>query len=146
MAPNGRSCASNSTKDAGALSMKNKTRSNTRSMFTVMVPTINSARWIHHLHHYYVRIGVDPLYCIDSRTRDGTAEVLSHEGARWVMVASEHPRVESLIKSFQNIVSTPWILRVDDDECPSQSLMEWVRKQNGQLAEDAVSFCRKWLR
>lgn len=36
-------------------------------------------------------------------------------------------RVESLIANFKDLVDTPWILRVDDDECPSKEVLDWIR-------------------
>jgi hypothetical protein len=114
--------------------------------FTVVIPTINSERWISHLHRYYQSIGVDPLYCIDRRTRDNTCNIISSLGARHAMVTGKEPRIESLILSFKNIVTTPWILRIDDDECPSKMLVDWIRGRGCEFSEDVVAFSRKWLR
>ena len=80
--------------------------------FTVIVPTISSARWIADLHRYYQSIRVDPLYCIDTRSQDDTAMILASIGARTARVSSSHPRVEGLVVSFKDIVQTPWILRI----------------------------------
>ena len=113
--------------------------------FTVVVPTINSARWIGRLHEYYQAIDVDPLYCVDTRTEDHTAGVLEDCKARRAFVTGKHRRVESLLAELHLHVNSEWILRVDDDECPSAEAMAWIRETRCDFAADTVSFPRKWL-
>jgi hypothetical protein len=113
--------------------------------FTVVVPTINSARWIADLHHYYDSIGVDPFYCIDSRTYDNTAGILAGLGARHDFVSGEQPWVESLIVHLKGLIDTRWIFRIDDDECPSSEAIAWIRWSRCEFEDNVVSFPRKWL-
>ena len=115
------------------------------TQFTVVVPTINSARWIANLHHYYDSIGVDPFYCIDSRTQDNTAAILDGLGARHAFVIGGQPWVESLIVNLRGLVDTPWILRIDDDECPSKEAIAWIRSTRCEFVDNVVAFARKWL-
>lgn len=114
--------------------------------FTVVVPTINSARWIADLHRYYSSIDVEPLYCVDSRSRDDTWAILQEVGARTISVASELRRVEALIVQLKDRVDTPWILRVDDDECPSAELIAWIRSRRIRWTHDVIAIVRRWLR
>jgi glycosyltransferase involved in cell wall biosynthesis len=114
--------------------------------FTVVVPTINSAEWIAALHAYYQTIGVSPLYCVDRNSTDDTESVLSEIDARVALVSPEMPRVESMIEGFGRLVDTPWILRLDDDECPSAALIHWIRSRRCEFPDDVVAFARKWLR
>jgi hypothetical protein len=110
---------------------------------TVVVPTRNSARWIAHIHQYYLKIGVAPLYCVDARSSDDTASILSRLGARTETIVADANHVEALLPLISEVVETPWILRIDDDECPSRNLIRWVRRGgfSGQ-----VGIRRLWLR
>lgn len=117
-----------------------------RDRFTVVVPTLDSAGWIESLHAYYRSIDVDPLYCVDTRSQDETATILAEIGARTAAVSSEAPRVEALVVHFKDLVETPWILRVDDDECPSAELVAWIRQTRCRFLRNAVAIPRRWLR
>jgi hypothetical protein len=71
---------------------------------------------------------------------------LKQANARVAMVSSEAPRVEDLIEKFKALVNTPWILRIDDDECPSRELVEWIMASGCDFDQESVSFPRRWLR
>jgi hypothetical protein len=118
----------------------------TRSDFTVVIPTLNSEKWIASLHDYYATVGLEPLYCLDDKTCDDTAGILTSLGARFTVVGTAIPRVEALVASFKDLVDTPWILRIDDDECPSRYMVEWLRAGSYRTMEPVVSFPRRWLR
>jgi hypothetical protein len=55
--------------------------------------------------------------------------------------------VEPLIAKIATHVETSWILRIDDDECPSGELLEWVTQaiQRPFLKDKVVGFSRRWL-
>jgi len=96
------------------------------TQLTLVVPTINSEKWIQHLIEFYQGIGVRPLYAVDSRTTDGTREILAVKGQNWVEVTSEAARVEALLPAILQKIDTPWVLRLDDDELPSPELLRFA--------------------
>lgn len=111
----------------------------------LIVPTFNSARWILILLDRYRALGLEPLYCVDSRSTDMTEELLRASGADVKVVSFEPPRVEALVPQLADMTTDPWILRMDDDEIPSLEMVEWIA---GDFSHSCacVGFVRRYLR
>ena len=112
---------------------------------TPVVVTCNSARWIAAIHEYYRNCGLAPLFVVDSRSDDRTVAVLSERGAHYVLVRNGECRVEGLVGLIRDHVRTDWIIRFDDDECPSAELVAWLRRRSDG-GGDAAGFVRRWVR
>lgn len=94
----------------------------------VVVPTIDSEPWIQSVIDFYARIGLRPLYAVDSHTRDATRTLLEQAGQTWVEVSGDAPRVEALMLDVVKRIDAPWILRLDDDELPSPGLLKFCEE------------------
>ena len=95
--------------------------------FEVIIPTRDSARWIGIFLDAYRKAGIEPLYIVDTRTKDSTREILLAKGANVVPFAPHDDFVESgMIEFGARHASAKWILRVDDDEFPSRALLRWI--------------------
>lgn len=92
---------------------------------TLVVPTIDSEPWIQAVIDFYDTIGWRPLYAVDSRTQDATRAVLDRAAQTWIEVSADAPRVEALMPEIVKRISTPWVLRLDDDELPSPGLLKF---------------------
>jgi hypothetical protein len=113
-----------------------------RQDLTVVVPTRNSSRWIAHIHAYYQKLGISPLYCVHSKSSDNTEAVLSRLGAIIERLEADANHLEPMLPMIRDMAGTPWVLRIDDDECPSRSLLNWISHHR----KGEVGFRRLWLR
>ena len=111
----------------------------------LVVPTINSSRWIEPLVAAYRDAGALPLL-VDRQSADGTLQAIARAGGRAIGVDLAAPRVETLIPQIRNFVRSGWVLRVDDDEYPSSGLFEWLRGAEPRADVDSVAIQRRWLR
>ncbi|MFY9656452.1 MAG: glycosyltransferase family 2 protein [Methylocystis sp.] len=95
--------------------------------YRVVIPTRDSAAWIGHVHEAYRRIGVEPLYIVDTRSSDGTSELLRSLKGDSIPFTPHGDIVEAgMIEFGAKAAGTEWVLRLDDDEFPSRRLLEWA--------------------
>jgi hypothetical protein len=111
--------------------------------YRVVVPTRDSAGWIGAFHDAYRRLGVDPLYLFDRRSRDGTRAILRDLGAEVMPVTPSHDRVEAMLPATLSLASGDWIVRFDDDELPSAALLAWLDRHLGTVSEPCLALSRR---
>jgi glycosyltransferase involved in cell wall biosynthesis len=93
----------------------------------VCIPTRDSARWIGVFLAEYRRLGVEPLYIVDSRSKDETLAILQGRGAETAVITPRGDFVEAgMIEAACAASNSEWILRMDDDELPSAALLRWI--------------------
>lgn len=97
--------------------------------FSVVIPTRDNAAWLPIFLKAYRSIGVEPLYIVDQRSIDDTAAVLRREGARFVEFRPSGDYAEAMIECGSRHAEQDWILRMDDDEFPSQRMLAWIEHQ-----------------
>lgn len=98
------------------------------SHVTIFIPTRDSGRWIGVFLDEYRKLGIDPLYIVDNRTIDDTVEILKSKGARLHIFTPSADFVEAGMIAFAcQKTPTPWSLRFDDDEFPSQNLLRSLK-------------------
>ena len=129
-----------------SLRTSRKALKNFDSRIAVVIPTVNSARWLGHVIDYYRNIDLKVIFAVDTRTSDGTTSLLSAKGSKFVMVRGQHPRVESLIGEIVAKVDAEWILRIDDDELPSPGMLRWADKVIGAATPTTWGFPRVYCR
>jgi hypothetical protein len=112
-------------------------------LYRIVVPTRDSARWVGLLYRQYRAMGVQPLYLVDSRSTDGTAELLRGLGAELHMVSPTENRVEGMLETTRALVEAEWVIRFDDDEMPSTALLEWLRRELPRVAASSIAFSRR---
>jgi glycosyltransferase involved in cell wall biosynthesis len=97
--------------------------------YRVIIPTRDSARRIGQVLDAYRRIGVEPLYIVDARSSDGTLKLLQDLGSSCIPFTPHGVIAEAgMIEFGSRAAGTEWVLRMDDDEFPSQKLLDWVAK------------------
>jgi hypothetical protein len=112
--------------------------------FKLVIPTRDSARWIGQALNAYRRIGVEPLYVVDTRSRDGTLEVLQDMKADCVPFTPHGDVVEAgMIEFGSKAAGSEWVLRMDDDEFPSQKLLDWVAEVGARSPEPFWGISRR---
>ena len=129
-----------------SLRSSRKALKNFNSRIAVVIPTVNSARWLGHVIDYYQNIDLKVVFAVDTRTSDKTTSLLSAKGSKYVLVRGKHPRVESLIGEIMAKIDAEWIIRIDDDELPSPGMLRWVDKVIGTRAHATWGFPRVYCR
>jgi glycosyltransferase involved in cell wall biosynthesis len=110
---------------------------------TIIVPTINSARYIDVMMQFYKReICVPVTLFIDSKTTDNTWNIAESIAHKVVSAPNRHTRVGEIIEAMSGMCPTSWVLRLDDDELPSSGMMKFVHKAIQTDVADAYSFRR----
>ena len=107
------------------------------------IPTRNSAKWILPFVRAYQRLGINPVYLVDSRSSDATEAMLRDASMRVEKVTPSADRVEAIMSLIPEFCRTSWALRLDDDELPSRSLLNWLESDLKAVKEDAVSLSRR---
>ena len=110
---------------------------------TVIVPTINSGAYIDLVLSCYAQELVVPVTVfVDNKSEDDTLNVAMTHADRAVVIRNEHTRVGEIIEAMSRQCTTPWVLRIDDDELPSVAMMDFVRDAIRTDAVDAYCFPR----
>ena len=113
--------------------------------FDLLIPTRDSALWLPVFLDRYRAIGVDPLYVVDTRSRDDTLKILEERGVNFVCFTPKGNFAEDgMIEYGVNHSQAQWILRIDDDEFVPRSLLSWVQEEIEISNCDAYSIsCRE---
>ncbi len=112
----------------------------------IIVPVCNAERWIGVILDAYDGMGLRPLFILDTRSADRTAEILAVRRARVLPATGRHARVESLLYGVVPRLRSRWLLRLDDDELPSHALLAWVAGNLRALPTSVAGFPRQWVR
>jgi glycosyltransferase involved in cell wall biosynthesis len=96
---------------------------------TVAIPTINSARYLDIILGFYQANGIPVTVFVDDQTADDTFKVAASLGANTVWLPNARGLfAEALVEQISERCSTPWILRIDDDELPTIEMLAFVRQ------------------
>jgi len=113
---------------------------------TTYIPTRNSAEWIGVFLKAYRELGVEPLYVVDVRSTDSTAEILKEQGAKVLLFQPDHDFAEAGMVEFASFAAgTPWVLRMDDDEFPSRALLRAIPRAIKTTLNDGFLISRQEL-
>jgi hypothetical protein len=97
--------------------------------YEIFIPTRDSSRWISHILYFYKKHGLSPLFIVDARTIDDTRALISDAGFSYLeyMPRGDFPEAGMIEFGAANC-RTNWVLRLDDDEFPSQNLLIWIEE------------------
>ncbi len=115
-----------------------------QSWFSVVIPTRNSAGWIETLIDLYRSNGIRPIVLFDERSNDATGAILERSGLTVHKVAA-FPFTEAIVKVAAEIVSTPWVLWMHDDEFPSEGLIRRLVGPPPPEEAQSVAIQRRWV-
>ena len=111
-----------------------------------MIPTRDSARWIGQFLDAYRELGVEPFYIFDMRSVDDTRRILEHRDAKVIEYRPRGNHVEAgMIEFGSKRAGTEWILRLDDDEFPSQALLQWIERHGVRSVNHGWGLSRREL-
>ena len=76
---------------------------------------------------FYRQHNVAPLFVVDARTIDNTRELIAAAGFSYLEFTPRGDYPEAGMLEFgANQAAVDWVLRLDDDELPSASLLAWA--------------------
>ena len=102
---------------------------NVAEKFSIIITTRDSSRWISELLEWYKKLSVAPIFIVDSRTVDNTREIISGYGYKYFDFTPKNDFPEAgMLRFGAEKSNSDWILRLDDDELPNRSLIDWVSK------------------
>ena len=112
----------------------------------VVIPTRDSARWIGTFLNAYRRLGVEPIYIVDTRSEDATLNILRDMSAVLIPFTPSGPFAEAgMIEFGSRQAGAEWVLRLDDDEFPSAALLRWVSSVGIRSLNQAWNISRREL-
>lgn len=113
------------------------------SAYQIVIPTRDSSKWVGSFLKAYRNLGIEPLYLIDTRSKDGTAHILHSMQAHVAFVTPAFNRVESILCELPQYVEQDWAVRFDDDEMPSKALVEWLDENITSFERPVVAMSRR---
>jgi hypothetical protein len=111
--------------------------------YRIVIPTRDSAVWIGTFAAAYRKANIEPLYLCDTRSSDGTISILKSINADIVLVEPAFDRVECMLSTTKKCVQADWVIRFDDDEMPSTSLIKWLDASLPILTKPTIAFSRR---
>jgi glycosyltransferase involved in cell wall biosynthesis len=97
--------------------------------FEIVIPTLNGARWLGQMLDSYRAMGLEPIYAVDSRTADGTLDLLRARGAQVIPVHQSSSHIENgIFEQISPYIKSEWVMRLDDDEFPTPGLVRWAQQ------------------
>ena len=109
---------------------------------SIVIPTINSARYIDIVLAFYQRHQIPVSVLVDDRSRDETFAVASRLVPDTRLIRNPGSIVEDLIPLIAQMFATQWILRIDDDELPTLAMMQFVEEAIGHNEVAVFGFLR----
>ena len=97
--------------------------------YQIFIPTRDSANWLPLIVQFYKARHLSPLFIVDTRTVDGTRDIIRSAGLDFLEFSprGDFPEAGMIEFGAQNC-STDWVLRLDDDELPSARLIAWAQE------------------
>jgi glycosyltransferase involved in cell wall biosynthesis len=129
-------------------SKKEKRLIDLKDRLSIVVPTINSASYIDVILKYYIDLGIPVYVFVDSKTHDGTFDIAKKYAHAAIMNNSKHAIEEDTMpwvgamQQFSQGSSAEWILRIDDDELPSEGLISFIADHVDNYEIEVVGFRR----
>ena len=100
---------------------------------SVVIPTRDSARHIGIVLDHYRRAGLPVQVFVDAASADDTLAVCRRSGHRTEVIDNPEGRTEAMVAGMSAGAATDWVLRLDDDELPTDAM---IRAVNACVAAD----------
>src|ERR1700690_3350940 len=91
---------------------------------SIVIPTKNSARYIDIILRHYARMGLRVIPFVDDSSTDNTLSLCRAHCEHVEMISNSGGLTETMIQEISERSRTDWILRFDDDELPTNSMIE----------------------
>jgi glycosyltransferase involved in cell wall biosynthesis len=109
---------------------------------SIVIPTINSARYIDIVLGFYLRHQIPVSVLVDDRSCDETFAIAKSLVSDTRLIRNCGTGMEDMLPSIAEMCPARWILRIDDDELPTLGMMQFVKEAMGHPEIDAYGFPR----
>ncbi len=114
--------------------------------FTILIPVFEETSALEFSIYFFQRMGVRPLYVLDSKRRDRKPEVEKLVGnAVPIYENNDGKTAEANFDKLISVSPTDWILRVDCDEVPNQEALAYCKQFMQSRSRGTVGFERPQL-
>ena len=123
-----------------------KLKSESQQNYTVLIPVFEETSALEFSIYFFQRMGVQPLYTLDSKSRNRKSEVEKLVGyAVPIFENSDGKTVEANFDKLISVSPTDWILRIDCDEVPNQQALDYCKHFMQSRSHGTVGFERPQL-
>ena len=95
---------------------------------SVVIPTRDSARHVGIVLAHYRRAGWPVQVFVDAASSDGTLGACRRAGFRAELIDNPAGRTEAMVAGMSARARTDWVLRMDDDELPTDAMIRAVNR------------------
>jgi len=111
---------------------------------SVVVPTMNSEKYIEPLVLWLNNNFTDVVIGVDSKTSDRTREIVSKYHVGLIDIPNDTGnRVEQMLEFISSKCKNNWVLRLDDDEFLSNATLNFLKNTLNTIKVESVAFHRK---
>ncbi len=114
--------------------------------YDIIIPTRDSGAHLEIIAQFYNDKELSPLFIVDQRTSDNTREIIQKNNFRFTefLPRGNFPEAGMIEFGAQNC-SKKWILRLDDDELPTDALLNWIERRGTNSKNQAWYLPRREL-
>lgn len=87
---------------------------------------------------YYAEFGIAPTLIVDSKTTDDTLKIADKFECKAVVTHNPTTRAQYIIEAGARAITTPWALRMDDDELPTREMLDYISDAAHRLPPEAI--------
>ena len=113
-----------------------------QSAFTIIVPVFEETEALEFARFYYQRLGLTPIFALDSKRQDRFAEVAKIVGRPPVIYNNPGHCIEAGYDQLAALSPTDWVLRVDCDEAPNTKMINYCARFVARPTDAYCSFDR----
>lgn len=118
---------------------------NKNHFFEIVIPVYECEHFLKRIIDYWKLIGEDPIYLYDSKSSDGTLDILKTNAVRFLYINKEFTHIEEIIYEAIRDLDSKWILRIDADEILTQEALAILRWETPRVKKTCamISFPRQ---
>ena len=106
--------------------------------FTIIVPVFEETQALAFSNYYFNRLGLQPIFALDSKRRNRKAEVTKILGRAPLVYENPGSCIEASYDKLAALSPSDWILRIDCDEVPNA---EMLRHCTHFVAKPSDAYC-----
>jgi hypothetical protein len=126
--------------------LRDKRGTSRQDGFTILIPVFDELEALEFSVFYFNKIGIEPLYALDSKRRRRKSEVEKIVGRPVPVFENDKGQImETGMASLVALSPTDWILRVDCDEVPSLDALAYCREFLASARNRVIGFDRPQL-
>lgn len=112
------------------------------SAFTIIIPVFEETDALAFSNFYFNKLGLQPIYALDSKRISRRAEVERRIGREVAIYDNPGICIEASYQNLAALSPTEWLLRIDCDEIPNQTMLQHCARFTTSPADAYCGFDR----